>query len=135
MKLVLITAVLASALFCGWAGPIDVDNIIRPALSFDQGIRRMLRVDPAVTVTDWECTTCKILFTELQYLFLKNATHDEILARITAFCIDLKIEDKLVCTAIVIEFKVTRFVCSCAVLTAVLSPTSAWLCTDPTRMQ
>ena len=104
MKLALLAATLASVLFCGWSGPIDVDN----ALSHDQlkGIRRLLRVDPAVAVTDWECSTCKILFTELQNLFLKYATDEKIIAHITELCIKLKIEDKLVCTAIVIEFKV-----------------------------
>ena len=132
MKLVLVTAVLASALFCGWAGPIDADNVIRPALSLDQlkGIRRMLRVDPAVTVTDWECTTCKIITTVLQDLFLKNATEDEIVAIITAFCIDLKIEDELVCTAVVIEFKVIRLVGRYSVLAGCRLPflLSAWCC-------
>ena len=111
MKLALLAATLASVLFCcvgGWSGPLDVDNALHPALSHDQlkGIRRLLRADPAVAVTDWECSTCKILFTELQNLFLKNATDEKIIAHITEFCIKLKIEDKLVCTAIVIEFKV-----------------------------
>ena len=108
MKLALLAAILASALFCGWSGPIDVDNALRPALSHNQlkGIGRLLRVDSTVAVTDWECSTCKILFTELQNLFLKNATDEKIMAHITEYCIRLKIEDKLVCTAIVIEFKV-----------------------------
>ena len=108
MKLALLAATLASVLFCGWSSPIDVGNALHPPLSHDQlkGIGRLLRVDPAVAVTDWECSTCKILFTELQNLFLKNATDEKIIAHITEFCIKLKIEDKLVCTAIVIEFKV-----------------------------
>ena len=108
MKLALLAATLASVLFCGWSGPIDVGNALHPALSHDQlkGIGRLLRVDPAIAVIDWECSTCKILFTELQNLFLKNATDEKIIAHITEFCIKLKIEDKLVCTAIVTEFKV-----------------------------
>ena len=42
----------------------------------------------------------------LQDLFLKNATEDEVVAIATAYCIDMKIEDELVCTAVVLEFKV-----------------------------
>ena len=108
MELALLTTIVAYALVCGWARPIDADNAIRPALPLDQlkGIRRMLRVDPTVAVTDWECSTCKIVATVLQDLFLKNATEDEVVAIITAYCIDLKIEDELVCTAVVLEFKV-----------------------------
>jgi sphingomyelin phosphodiesterase len=56
-------------------------------------------------VTSWECTGCKALVSLLQDLFLKNATEDEIVKIITAFCIDLKIEDELVCRGIVTEFK------------------------------
>ena len=63
MKLALLAATLASVLFCGWSGPIDLGNALRPALSHYQ-LKGMLRVDPAVAVTDWECSTCKILFTE-----------------------------------------------------------------------
>ena len=86
MKLALLAATLASVLFCGWSGPIDVGNALHPPLSHDQlkGIGRLLRVDPAVAVTDWECSTCKILFIELQNLFLKNATDEKIIAHITA---------------------------------------------------
>ena len=58
-------------------------------------------------VTSWECTGCKALVSLLQDLFLKNATEDEIVKIITAFCIDLKIEDELVCRGIVTEFKVS----------------------------
>ena len=78
MKLALLAATLASVLFCGWSGPIDVGNALHPTLSHHQlkGIGRLLRVDPAVAVTDWECSTCKILFTELQNLFLKIATDE-----------------------------------------------------------
>ena len=66
MKLALLAATLASVLFCRWSGPIDVGNALHPALSHDQlkGIGRLLRVDPAIAVIDWECSTCKILFTE-----------------------------------------------------------------------
>ena len=120
LNLAFLTTIVAAALVCGWARPIDADNAIRPALPLDQlkGIRHMLRVDPSVAVTDWECSTCKVLFTELQDLFLKNATDEKILAHITAYCIDLKIEDKLVCTAIVIEFKVICLTQTCAVFTS-----------------
>ena len=54
MKPALLAAILVSALFCGWSGPIDVDSALRPALSHDQlkGIRRLLRVDLTVAVTD-----------------------------------------------------------------------------------
>ena len=37
---------------------------------------------------------------------MKNATEDEVVAIATAYCIDIKIEDELVCTAVVLEFKV-----------------------------
>ena len=37
---------------------------------------------------------------------MKNATEDEVVAIATAYCIDMKIEDELVCTAVVLEFKV-----------------------------
>ena len=35
---------------------------------------------------------------------MKNATEDEVVAM--TYCIDMKIEDELVCTAVVLEFKV-----------------------------
>ena len=41
---------------------------------------------------------------------MKNATEDEVVAIATAYCIDMKIEDELVCTAVVLEFKVLVYV-------------------------
>ena len=106
MKFPLAIAILASLLLLdGWAVPLD-GEVSRPALEQLKSLRRILRADPVATVTGLECAACKVIFTVLQDLFLKNATEDEIVAVITAFCIDLKIEDENVCTAVVLEFKV-----------------------------
>lgn len=126
------TTILASALLlAGWAVPID-GTVNRPALDQLKHFRRILRVDPSAAVTDWECATCKVVFTALQDLFLKNASEDEIVTIITAFCIDLKIEDENVCTAIVLEFKVTRLVVMYIVFAYYLSPTCATFFTAST---
>lgn len=58
---------------------------------------------------DLECETCKIVVVILQQLLLQNSTEDEIVDIITKVCIDFKIEDKNVCTQIVLEFKVEPF--------------------------
>lgn len=52
------------------------------------------------------CDACKIIVDTLDQLFMENKTQDEMVDVITAICIDLKIEDRNVCTLVVKEFQV-----------------------------
>lgn len=61
-----------------------------------------VKLNPA----DLECESCKVIVGILQQLLLQNATESEIVDIITKICIDLKIEDRNVCTLVVPEFKV-----------------------------
>ena len=56
--------------------------------------------------SDLTCDACKIIVDELDELFRENKTEDEIVDVITDICINLKIEDRNVCTLVVKEFKV-----------------------------
>ena len=51
------------------------------------------------------CSLCKILAGFLHYYINLETTDDEIVKILTKVCIDLKIEDKRVCVAVIREFK------------------------------
>ena len=52
------------------------------------------------------CEACKVVVDTLDTMFMENRTWDDIVAVITEVCIELKIEDRNVCTLVVREFKV-----------------------------
>lgn len=53
------------------------------------------------------CDACKVVVNLLQELFAQNASEDEVAKIVISVCIDLKIEDKNVCTLIVPTFRVS----------------------------
>lgn len=53
------------------------------------------------------CEACKLIVDTLDVLFMENKTQDDIVDVITTICIDLKIEDRNVCTLVVKEFQVS----------------------------
>lgn len=59
---------------------------------------------PSLGVT---CEACKLIVDTLDVLFMENKTQDDIVDVITTICIDLKIEDRNVCTLVVKEFQVS----------------------------
>ena len=63
--------------------------------------------DPSRERIDLDCDACVVAVDLIQFLIKQNASVDEIVHGVTEFCIDLKIEDNLVCTQIVREFKVS----------------------------
>lgn len=56
---------------------------------------------------DLDCDACKILVDMIQFLARLNSSEDEIAAALAKYCIDRKLEDNLVCTQVVQEFKVS----------------------------
>ena len=72
----------------------------------DGSFLRLTKLKNVLTDKGLECSACKTIANILQELFVKNATEEEIVKIITFLCIQFKIEDELVCTAVVIEFKV-----------------------------
>ena len=54
-----------------------------------------------------DCDTCKVIAAVLQDLLLTNPSEADIEKFVTNVCLLLKIEDKNVCTGIVLEFKVS----------------------------
>ena len=62
--------------------------------------------DPAKERIDLDCDACVVLVDTIQLLARGNASEDAIADVITELCITLNIEDKLVCTQAVREFKV-----------------------------
>ena len=52
------------------------------------------------------CEACKLIVDTLDVLFMENKTQDDIVDVITTICIDLKIQDRNVCTLVVKEFQV-----------------------------
>lgn len=52
------------------------------------------------------CEACKLIVDTIDVLFMENKTQDEIADVVTSICIDLKIEDRNVCTLVVKEFQV-----------------------------
>ena len=63
--------------------------------------------DPSKERIDFDCDACVVAVELIQFLVKQNASVKEIVHGVTEFCIDLKIEDNLVCTQIVREFKVS----------------------------
>ena len=63
--------------------------------------------DPSKERIDLDCDACVILVDLIQFLARRNTSEDEIVITLTKFCIEKKIEDNLVCTQIVREFKVS----------------------------
>ena len=63
--------------------------------------------DPSKEHIDFDCDACVATVKLIQLLVKQNASVEEIVHGVTEFCIDLKIEDNLVCTQIVREFKVS----------------------------
>ena len=68
---------------------------------------RLQLQDPSKERIDLDCDACVILVDMVQILVRQNATSDEIASAITEYCILAKIEDTLVCTQVVREFKVS----------------------------
>ena len=63
--------------------------------------------DPSKERIDLDCDACVILVDLIQSLTRLNTSEDEIATAITKFCIQHKLEDNLVCTQVVREFKVS----------------------------
>ena len=63
--------------------------------------------DPAKERIDLACDTCKVMVEAIQYLASMNTPEDTIVSVLTELCILFKVEDSLVCSGIVPEFKVS----------------------------
>lgn len=63
--------------------------------------------DPSKERIDLDCDACVILVDLIQFLTRLNSSEDEIATAITKFCIQHKLEDNLVCTQVVREFRVS----------------------------
>jgi len=63
--------------------------------------------DPTKERIDLDCDVCVLLVDAIQFLARENFTEDTIVSVLTKLCIELKIQDKLVCRGIVPEFKVS----------------------------
>lgn len=57
------------------------------------------------SVSSIECDLCKLVVPEIQHLFERNATEDEIAKLCTDVCIDFKIADRNVCVAVIPQFR------------------------------
>lgn len=66
--------------------------------------------DPAKGKIDIDCETCFLVVDVIQFLVQENRSEDEIADAITELCISLQIEDQLVCSGIVPEFKVRNYI-------------------------
>ena len=64
--------------------------------------------DPSKERIDLDCDACVVVVDLIQFLARQNASEAEMVHGVTRFCIDLKIEDNLVCTQVVQEFKVNQ---------------------------
>ena len=64
--------------------------------------------DPSKERIDLDCDACVVMVDLIQSLARQNASEAEMVHGVTKFCIDLKIEDNLVCTQVVREFKVRQ---------------------------
>lgn len=58
--------------------------------------------------SEWECNICKLVVTLIRTLTAQEKAKSEIQSVLTKFCIDMKIEDRNVCTAVILEFQVGR---------------------------
>ena len=74
-------------------------------------LRKQLH-DPTKERIDLDCDACVVIVDVIQFLVRQNADEEEIAKAVTELCITLKIEDNLVCTQIVQEFKVSIFMYS-----------------------
>jgi len=54
-----------------------------------------------------DCEACLLIVEAIQHLARKNFTEDTIVDVVTKLCIKYKIKDKLVCSGIIPEFKVS----------------------------
>ena len=68
-------------------------------------LRKQLH-DPTKERIDLDCDACVLMVDVIQFLVRQNANEEEIAKAATELCIQLKIEDKSVCTQGVQEFKV-----------------------------
>ena len=64
--------------------------------------------DPSKERIDLDCDACVAVVDLIQFLIRQNASEEEMVHGVTIFCINLKIEDNLVCTQVVREFKVRQ---------------------------
>lgn len=64
--------------------------------------------DPAKERIDLACDACVLFVDALQSLVRLNYSEDMIASVLTKLCTSLKVEDRLVCTGIVPEFKVSE---------------------------
>ena len=63
--------------------------------------------DPSKELIDLDCDACVIIVDTIQLLARQNASEDEIATTVTKLCMLFKIEDNLLCTQGVQEFKVS----------------------------
>lgn len=63
--------------------------------------------DPSKERIDLDCDACVILVGLIQLLARLNSSEDEIASAVTKYCIQKKLEDNLVCTQVVREFRVS----------------------------
>lgn len=63
--------------------------------------------DPTKERIDLACDACEVMVDAVQHLVRSNLSEDAIAAVLTKLCILFKVEDSLVCTGIVPEFKVS----------------------------
>ena len=100
----LIFAILPLACFSNPLFTFREEN--RVARADDESSLRLTELKNALKEKGFGCSVCMTFANVLQDLFVRNATEEEIVKKITSLCIKFKIEDELVCTAVVIEFKV-----------------------------
>ena len=89
------------------ARPKEIWRALDVSYSLDDSRHRDASIFSGHSITDssWLCRICKLVAALVEeYVGLKK-TDDEIASLVTKICIDLKIEDKRVCTGIVQEFK------------------------------
>jgi len=63
--------------------------------------------DPSKERIDVECDACTLVVDAVQSLVRENKSEEEIVKMLTFLCEKLKIQDKLVCSGIVPEFRVS----------------------------
>ena len=100
------------------ASPVQRDRAVLPATRrlVELTARRLGELrEPLQTTRDGQgvgggsgltCDACKIIVDTLDTMFMENRTWDDIVAVATEICIELKIEDRNVCTLVVKEFEV-----------------------------
>ena len=63
--------------------------------------------DPSKERIDLDCDACIVLVDIIQFMAKSNSSEEDIVIALTKFCIDAHLQDNLVCTQIVREFKVS----------------------------